>query len=75
MSNTEINKLNELLENEFERMARELRDACDGSYVAAEKEQAVEILGKKYNLWVVAFWESSFWFETKYDEIKGASHE
>ena len=74
MSNTESKtekEFNEKLEIKFLKMAEALRDNCDGSYVGAEDDQIVEILGKKYNLWVCAFWESNFHYEKSWSECIG----
>ena len=40
-----------------------MRDECDGTYVGSEMEPEMEILGQKTKLFVIAFWEKSFWFD------------
>lgn len=51
-----------LVKNEAERIAYELRDECDGTYVGSETTKTIIVDGKNAELFVVAFWESSFWF-------------
>lgn len=51
------------IEDRARKIAEDLRDECDGSYVGAEETQFLEIEGVSVELFVCAFWEKSFWFE------------
>lgn len=53
----------EILNDEAVRIAKELRDECDGSYVGSETTETIDVYGEKCDLFVVAFWEKSFWHE------------
>jgi hypothetical protein len=49
--------------DEAKKIARELKDECDGSYVGAEQKKNININGVDIELNVCAFWEKGFWFE------------
>ena len=48
---------------EAKKDAKILCMECDGSYVGAESKRTVKYKGYKYDLFVIAFWESSNHFE------------
>lgn len=49
--------------NEAKKIAKELKDGCDGSYVGAEQKKNINVNGIDVELNVCAFWEKGFWFE------------
>ena len=56
-------KINKELRDAARRFACIMKDECDGTYVGEEMEPEIEILGEKTKLFVIAFWEKSFWFD------------
>jgi len=56
---------NENIYENAERIANELKNECDGSYVGSETTETITINNEIVELFVVAFWEKSFWFEWK----------
>jgi hypothetical protein len=49
--------------SEARKDAHILCNECDGSYVGAESKRKVKYKGYNYELFVVAFWESSNHFD------------
>jgi hypothetical protein len=51
------------IKDEAIKIARKLRDECDGSYVGAEETNNININGVDIKLHVVSFWEKGFGVE------------
>ena len=63
MSNNQNPEVMDKVQKKAEEAANKMRDSCDGSYVGSEENIDIDIDGENVDLFVVAFWEKSFWFE------------
>jgi translation initiation factor 1 (eIF-1/SUI1) len=55
--------MNNNIQNEAKKIAKELRDECDCSYVVSERKNNININGVDLELKVCAWWEKEFYFE------------